>query len=186
MKRAAPFFAILLTMLILVGCQETGDTDTDIEAAQSFFPSLAGYTTYETESIQEAVTTALGGAGVLTGNVVQAALVERIDSLISCYRRTGAVDARIFVEQVSNLDSVRVPIAGVLAVINQDRIRDNFLACISDTPLDGVLGTQSVEPEPCTGSGTFEFEGDTISYLYAATDKPLCGLFNVHFAQFQG
>lgn len=179
-------FLMILTMLALVGCQQTGDKNTDIEAAQSFFPALTGYTTYATTNVQDALATALGGAGVISGNVVQAALVERIDSMIDCYREVGAVDAQIYVEQVGNLESVRAPRAGVLAVINQDRLRDNFLACITTSPLDGMFGAQSAEPEPCTGSGTFTYEGDRISYLYAATDTPLCTLMQNHFAQYGG
>ncbi len=177
---------MILTALALVGCQGTGDKNTDVEAAQSFFPVLTGYTTYQTDNVQDALTAAVGGAGLLTGNVVQAALVQRIDALIDCYRRVGAVDAQIYVEQVTSLQTVRVPRAGVLAVVNQDRVRENFLSCISDTPLDGMFGAQSADPEPCTGSGTFTFQGDRISYLFAATDTPLCTLMTNHFAQYGG
>ena len=56
---------ILLGLLVLAGCgtvPNTGDTNTDVEAAQSFLPAFAGYATYETSSIQDALVTALGSA----------------------------------------------------------------------------------------------------------------------------
>lgn len=180
---------LMLALLGLTGCAlgtETGHTSGDAPAAQSFFPNVPGYNVQATNSVQDAIVTALGGASLLSGNPIQAALVMQVDRVIDCYRDVGAVDARIYVEQLSNLDSVRVPVAGVLAVINQDRVRDNFLACISQTPLDGMFRSQAAQPEPCYGSGTFRFGNDTISYLFAATDRPLCQSFEAHFRQFGG
>ena len=177
---------VILGALALAGCSfETEGEATDPEAAQSFFPALANYNQQETNDLQDAITTALGGAGLLTGNVVQAGLVERIDTLIDCYRDTGALDVRIYVERIDSLAEVRVPIGGALAVVNEDRIRDNFLGCITQNPANNLFGAQSAQPEPCFGSGSFVFAGDTISYIYGATDVPLCNLFASHFAQYQ-
>ena len=104
--------------------------------------------------------------------------------MIDCYRDVGAVDAKVYVEQVTNLEGLRLPIAGVLAVINQDRLRENFLSCVTNTALDELLSPQSLEPEPCYGSGTFTSQGDTISYIYGATDRPLCQLMEQYFSGF--
>lgn len=187
MVKRSLFVMLMVGLLSLTGCElatQTGHTSSDAPAAQSFFPSVPGYNVQATDSVQTAITTALGGASLLTGNPVQAALVSQVDRVIDCYREVGAVEARIYVEQISNLDTVRVPIAGVLAVINQDRLRDNFFACLTRTPLDGLFGAQAAQPEPCFGSGTFRFGDDTISYLFAATDRPLCQSFEAHFSQF--
>ncbi len=173
---------LLIGLMLLAGCDPTGDTNTDAEAAQSFLPTFEDYTTYETESVQTAITTALGGTSALTGNPVQAALIERIDSLLSCYREVGAVDANIFIESVANVDELRLPRAGVLVVINQDRVKDNFIACLTQDPLEGVMSFNV--PEPCAGSGEFTFEGDKITFAYVASDTPLCDQFIGHFAQF--
>lgn len=179
---------IILSLLVLTACElnipETGDQNTDAEAAQSFLPTIQGYTTHSTTTVQDAIVSALGGASLLTANPVQAALVAKIDGMVDCYRDVGAFEARAYVENLSNLDAARLPIAGVLAVVNQNRVRENFLACAAQTPLDGLFGAQSAEPEPCYGSGTFNFAGDTISYIYAATDTPLCDIFAQYFAQY--
>lgn len=172
---------LLLMIFALAACDtsDTGDRDTDTEAAQSFFPTIAGYSSQETDNVQDAVVTALGGASLLSGNVAQAALVDRLDTLLDCYRERGALDARIYLENITNLTEARVPVAGVLAVINQDRIRDNFASCITRPP--GLFSAQSATPEPCTGTGQFTAEGDTILYVYAASDTPLCQRFQAYF-----
>ncbi|GAB4527384.1 MAG: hypothetical protein OHK0046_45140 [Anaerolineae bacterium] len=180
------FFLLVIMSLTLMACSAggTGDSRDDAQAAQAFLPALTGFTTYETDSITDAVATALGSASAVTGNAPGAVLFERIDTLIDCYREVGAVDARIYVQQI-DVSNVAVPLAGVVAVVNQNRVRNNFLGCITQTPLDGVFGAQSVV-EPCTSSGTFTSGGDTISYIYAATNTPLCDQFERHFSRYQG
>ena len=64
--RAAVFMSpgFLCFALALSACNvgtSTDDTDTDAEAAQSFFPDLAGYNRTDADSIIDAVTTTLGG-----------------------------------------------------------------------------------------------------------------------------
>lgn len=172
---------VMVAVVALAACQDTGDRRTDVEAAQNFFPQLNGYTAYETDNVQQAITSALGSAGALTGNLVQAALIERVDSLLACYRERGAVDAKIYIEQLGNLETARLPIAGAMVVINQSRMQDNFLSCLAADPLEGVFGAQGAVPEPCTGNGSFTFNGDTISYAYVASDRPLCTIFATHF-----
>ena len=172
---------MVVIMSALVGCElDTGHTSEDAAAAQSFFPNLARYSTQETGNVQDAIVTALGGSALLTGNIIQAALVQRVDALLDCYRDRGAIDAKIYTENVDQLQEARVPIAGVLAVINQDRVFDNFAGCLLSPH------AQSAEPEPCSDHGSFTFEGDTILYIYAATDTPLCSLFEQHFAAYGG
>lgn len=175
---------LLVSLLVLVGCQEeTGDTDRDAAAAQSFFPSPSGYTVHETESIQQAISAAIG-ATALASNPPLAALVERTDTLLSCYRDVGAVDAQVYVENISldNISQTRFPVVGALVVINQDRVINNFAACVTSNPLEGVFAQAAAEP--CTGNGSFDFEGDTITYAYAASDGQLCGIFSSHFGQY--
>lgn len=182
------FVALILTvcfLLALTACSmagETGDDDTDPEAAQSFFPQLGGYNITTTENIQDAIATAMGGAALGSGNVVLAGLIAKINSMIDCYRRVGAVDARIYTQRIDPTN-LSIPIAGVLAVINQDRIRDNFLACALQIPGTGFTA-QAAEPTPCYGYGTFTFNNDRISFLYAATDQPLCDAMNAYFAPY--
>lgn len=177
---------ILITALALTACnfdRSSDDTDTDVEAAQSFFPALQSYNASSTDNIRDAVVTALGGASLLTANPVQAGLIAQADSMIDCYQEVGAADAQVYTQRI-NISEPTIPIAGVLAVVNQNRVADNFLHCLTSTPLDGVFGAQSVQPQPCYGYGTFTFNEDRISFLYAATDQPLCNEFNTYFAQY--
>ena len=174
------FIIIILGLLILAGCADTGHRSTDPQAAQSFFPTFANYTVQGTENTQDSIAAILGGAGLMTGNPVQILLVERLDTLLDCYRDRGAFDARIYTSNIQ-LDSLGVPIAGVLAVINRDRIAADFGSCITRSP----LSAQGVEPEPCTGYGSFTYQDDTIDYAYGASDQPLCNLFQAHFNTFE-
>ena len=185
MKATRFTIVMLILILALTACSlsgETGDDDRDDEAAQSFVPNLTGYDLHETDNLQDTMAAAAGGASVLTGNVVVGLLIQRVDSLIDCYREVGAVEAVLYTERI-DVSNPRVPIGGALAVINQDRVRDNFLACVTDIGM-GVFGAQAAEPEPCYGYGTFDFSGDTISFIYAATDQPLCDALGGHFAQY--
>lgn len=170
---------LILIALVAVACDiaGTGDKSTDAAAAQQFIPHPDGYAEYGTENIQDSISNTLAGAGILTGNPIQGILVNQVDSFINCYRDVGAFDARIHVKNV-NLDSL-TPVAGVVGVINQSRIIDNFLSCAS--PLSGQSAD---EIQPCSGGGTFTAEGDTFYYIYAATGPELCGLYANHFRQY--
>lgn len=123
MSRTIFILVVLMLALALTGCDALGTDDSkdDDTAAQSFFPAFSGYAVQETGDIQDSIAAALGSAALLTGNPIQAALVERTDTILDCFRERGAADAKIYMEQVSGLTDLRIPVAGVLAVINQDR-----------------------------------------------------------------
>ncbi|MBE0689493.1 MAG: hypothetical protein IH587_05155, partial [Anaerolineae bacterium] len=90
-----------------------------------------------------------------------------------CYEGVGAVAARIYTE--SNLSGAlqgEVPKVGALAIINQDRLVNNFLQCAVAPGF-----SQQAALEPCLGSGTFSRDGETLHYVYAATNPDLCSLF---------
>ena len=182
MSKRILIVVVCLSLLALAGCDafDTGDTSEDPEAAQSFFPTISGFNVQESGGIQDAIVGALGGVSVLTANPVQAALVERVDTLLDCYRERGALDVKIYTENISNITEPRVPLAGVLAVINVSRVRDNFASCILESPR-----ALTATVEPCAGTGSFVFEGDTIRYIYAAIDTPLCDIFKNHFSQWE-
>lgn len=178
-------FAILALMVTLVGCSAvgdivggavptTGDTAADASSAQRFLPNLSnyGYTSTEASSISSAIASVGGSASLLTGNPAAAALVAQIDSMIQCYQGVGAVAARIYTENnLANVLQGEVPKVGALAVINQDRLVNNFLQCV----VPSSFSAQAIEP--CFGSGSFSRDGETLHYLYAATNPELCTLF---------
>lgn len=187
MVKLTRFLLIIGLVLVVAACESTGDTEEDPQAAQSFFPALDNYQIQQSDDIQDAVSTTLAGAGLGTGNFVMTGVMLKVDDFIDCYREVGAFDARIYVEQPGDQliqDGIRAPIAGVLVVVNQDRIISNFAPCLARNPVGG-LRAQSVEPDPCVGNGEFEFDGNTIGYIYAATDQPLCAQFDQHFAQYE-
>jgi len=156
----------------------TGNTSTDPSAVQQFLPNIPGYIATDADSIVDAVTAVGGGASLITGNPITAALIAQIDSMIQCYQNVGAVGARIYTQaDISSVLQGNIPVVGALALVNQNRIANNFLQCA----LGGLQGfsAQAAEPQPCTGSGQFVVNNETILYLYAATDQALC-------TQFQG
>jgi hypothetical protein len=159
----------------------TGDTANDPSAAQRFVPDLPGYISTNATNVTDAISAITGGASLLTGNVPAAALVAQIDGMIQCYQNVGAFAAKVYVEaNVSNLVQGQVPSAGALAVINQDRIASNFMACALGSGGQG-LSAQSDQPQPCFGSGTFTADNETLHYLYAATEPNLCAQFQSLF-----
>ncbi|PJF22912.1 MAG: hypothetical protein CUN56_03595 [Phototrophicales bacterium] len=181
--------SLVLLMLIMAGCQATGDSKDDAAAAQSFFPDLAGYTVSNTDNIQDAITTTLTGAGISTGNLLATGVILQVDNFIDCYREVGAFDARIYVEDPSAdmiQEGLRPPRAGVLVIINQDRAIENLLPCLTQPPsVSDAFSAQAAQPQPCFGNGEFQFEGDTIRYIYAATDRPLCAAWESHFMTYK-
>lgn len=179
----------LLTVLLLAltACSLGGSSDNtadDSAAAQRFIPNLPGYTETETTDVQDALAGILGGSGALTGNFVQSAAVLTLDRLVDCYRDRGAFDARLYSQNIE-LTNIQTPIVGVLAVINQDRVAEEFINCVlPEFMRPDDFGAQAAGPQPCFGYGSFSFEGDTISFIYGATDRPLCDSFNSFFAPF--
>jgi hypothetical protein len=177
---------LMMLTLLLAGCEvagnlagvvpTTGDTAADASAAQRFLPNLSnyGYTATDATSISSAIASVGGSASLITGDPIAAAMINQIDSMIQCYGRVGAVAARIYTE--ANIGSVlqgQIPRIGVLAVINQDRVADNFLQCALRQ--EGLRAQAAVEP--CGGSGSFSRDGETLHYLFAATNPDLCTLF---------
>ncbi len=179
---------VLVGILALTACSlttSTDDTSEDASAVQSFFPNLttAGYNISESDTVIDAITTALTGAAVGTGNLPAAALIQKVDNMIACYQAVGAADARIYTERI-NITNPAIPIAGVLMIVNENRIVDNFLHCLSRIPGGDLFESQRATPEPCWGYGSFTFNEERISYLFAATDQPLCTLFTNNFAPY--
>lgn len=178
--------ALIAALIVLLGCSftlgtgPTGDTANQTTSAQSFLPDIAGYSRTDASSITSAITSLGGGASLISGNPALAAGIAKIDDMIQCYQQVGAVAANIYTENnIGQLLQGQVPSVGALAVVNQDRLSRNFLNCA----LSGsdAFSAQQVTIEPCFGSGTFQKNGETITYIYAATAPGLCQSFQSHF-----
>lgn len=169
----------VLTLLIvsLAACDSAptpqGSRD-DATSAQAVMPNLAGYTSVEAQSVADALALIAGGGSLATGNIIGALAVNRINAMISCYQNVGAVTARIYA-------SVQNQTIGALAVVNEDRLAQNLVACAVNP--DGGFGAQSAQEasQPCAGSGSFTYRNERFTYVYAASDISVCNLFNTHF-----
>ncbi len=188
MNKSIP--ALLAALLVILGCSftlptgPTGDTSNQNTSAQLFLPPIAGFTQTNADNITDAITSLGGGASLISGNPALAAGIAKIDSMIQCYQNVGAVAANVYAEDnIGQLLQGQVPSIGVLAVVNQDRLSRNFLNCA----LSGsdAFSAQDVTIEPCFGSGTFVREGETITYIYAATAPGLCQSFQNYYDSIQ-
>lgn len=183
---------LLILSLVLAACSAigspgaisnlvptTGDTASDPSAAQRFLPNIPGYTATDTTSISSAIAAVGGGASLLSGNPATAAMVAQIDGMIQCYQNVGAVAARVYTQtDISGIVQGQIPNVGALAVINQDRLINNFLACALGS---GQRAFSAQAVEPCGGSGSTVVDGETLHYVYAATTPDLCTIFASQF-----
>jgi len=176
---------ILVGVALLAACGNvgpTGDTNRDPEAAQNYLPNVSGFSTTDADSIADAIATAGGGAALASGNPVLAGAIAKLDDMIQCYQDVGAVAARIYTQvDIASLAQGSIPSIGVVAVINQDRLANNFLACALGQRSSAQAQAQSAGIEPCSGSGDFTINGEHLSYLYAAIEPGLCATFDLHF-----
>lgn len=190
-KGAYPMRKLLLLVVLLFtlsACEAvnlnivptTGDTAMDLASAQSQIPNFSnyGYSTIDASSITDAITALGGSASLISGNPALAAAIVKIDDMIACYERVGAVAAQIYAQaDIGQMLEGQLPRAGALAIINRNRVVDNLLPCALNTGQPGMRAmTASIEP--CAGSGSFIRHGATFDYVYAATDPQLCNLFS--------
>jgi hypothetical protein len=177
---------LILAVILIAACSRfgvpggavvptTGNTSNDAAAAQQYVPDLPGYISTNASSIASAVSTISGGASILSGNLIGAAMVAQIDGMISCYQQVGAVAAKVYAQvDIASVASGQIPSVGALAVVNQDRIAGNFLPCALGSGKG--FSAQSAAPEPCANSGTFSANGNNYLYIYAASNQDLCTL----------
>jgi hypothetical protein len=152
----------------------TGNTSSDPSSAAQFVPDLPGYLSTNASNISTAVSTISGGASILSGNPISAALIAQIDGMIACYQNVGAVAAKVYAQaDLASLTQGQIPALGALAVINQDRLVNNFLPCALGSGSADSFSAQAAE-QPCSGSGSFVVNNETLWYLYAATKQELC------------
>ncbi len=178
MKLTLQQIILLVVILALAACGTTGDTRNDAEAAQQLQPSITGYTRSNADSLVDAITAAGAGASLTSGNVPAAAAIAKAEAVVQCLQDRGAADASMYVE--TSPASI-IPEAGVSIVINQTRVNQNLLSCLTTSQTDEITA-QALTIEPCTGNGNFKFKGDDFTYMYIGVGNNLCGFFAQHFA----
>lgn len=184
MLRRIVFLALIMA---LAACSNlttgpTGDRASDPSAAGQFLPGISGYTRTNATNLTEAISSVGGGAALISGNAALAAILQRVDGMIQCYQGVGAVAAQVYTQaDLGSIIAGEMPRAGVVAVVNQDRLSRNLLNCALGGNA-GVFSAQAVEP--CAGSGSFVSNGETISYVYAGTTPDFCSAAETHFQRF--
>ncbi len=179
--RKFAMLALLVLMAVTTACSAvppTGDTSTQFLSAQNQMPAVSGYTTVNADSIQGALTAAATAANLTIANLFGAALVNRVDTLATCYRDVGAID-------IKGYFSVIEAGGGMALLINNDRIANNLVQCIAETAGRGT-DAQDASFQPCVKGGSFQAtEGsvtNTFSYIYIGSTPTLCNAFQAHFA----
>ena len=173
---------VAVAITSLVGCQVvpgTGDKSTDAAAAQQFVPqSIPGYDATDAASVTDALTKVGAAGSLLTGNLVSAGAIAKLNNMISCYQSVGAVASRVYIDK-NIATNPSAPKVGVLAVINTTRLQRNLINCVLNT---GGASAQAVnEIQPCGGSGEKVVNNETLNYVYAATTPDLCATFQAQF-----
>lgn len=176
-------FLVAAAIVSLVGCSivpGTGDKNTDAAAAQSFVPpTIPGYDATDAGNVTDALTKVGAAGSLLTGNLVSAGAIAKLNNMIACYQSVGAVAARVYVDK-NIAANPNAPKVGVLAVINTTRIQRNLMSCVLNT---GGASAQAAtnEIQPCGGSGDKIVNNETLNYVYAATTPELCQIFQAQF-----
>jgi len=174
---------VIAVLAVLGACSVvpgTGDKNTDAAAAQSFVPpNIPGYDATDAASVTDALAKVGAGGSLLTGNLVSAGAIVKLDSMIACYQSVGAVAAKVYVDK-NIASNPNAPKVGVLAVINTTRIQRNLLNCVLNTGPSAQAANPN-EIQPCGGNGEKVVNGETLDYVYAATTRELCATFQAQF-----
>lgn len=164
---------LLTIVMVAAACdqiaQPTGDSANDAASAQNQLPAFAAYTSTDADSVKDALTRALQVGSLGTGNIIAAGMLDRLNAVADCLGNVGALAGRVY-------SSINPPAAGLLVVINNDRVSNNLMQCALNPGAEAQTeGRQAVEP--CAGNGTYSENGVSYSYLFAATDPSMCGAF---------
>jgi hypothetical protein len=165
----------------------------------AYIPTLSGYATANASTIQGAFDLIASTNGFASqsaddpnsfsaqslslGAIATSLIVSRVDEFIACYRDVGAVEAQVYIRNdLAAIAAGEVPPLGAVAVINQDRLRDNLVACAVSPNDPNSFSAQAAQP--CGDFGQFSAAGDTFTYLYAGTDTQFCDAIETYYNQF--
>ena len=173
---------LILLLPLLSACSDTGNEANDAKSAQRLLPNLAGYSASDIDTTVDGAFAAMGGASLLSGQVGITAVIAKAEQILQCFQDRGALAAKFY----RQLDStVTAPKIGGALVINQSRVNQEVLNCILGGQEDAA-SAQSFSIEPCSGAGTFDYEGDSISYVYVGSHPDVCDVFQLHFDNLSG
>lgn len=164
---------MILAITTVLACGPAGSSTTLPPSAApvvQLMPDLPGYQTVEAESIQSYIVTLAEGGSLLAGHPELAVLIDKVDDVITCYRQTGAVNARIYSDTGFALSS------GIVAIADRNRLTDPtvLFRCVG-----GQVVPFSREPElnPCSHSYTLQRDNNEFYIIYAGTTQEICDAF---------
>ena len=181
--RLPPFALLLCLMLpLLAACSDTGNEADDAKSAQRLLPNLANYSATNVDTTVDGAFAAVGGAALMGGQIGITAAIAKVEQILQCFQDRGAIAAKFYQESDSTLTAPKV---GAALVINQSRINQELINCALGGQEDNA-SAQAFNIEPCASAGTFAYEGDTVSYVYAASHADVCAIFQLHFDNLAG
>ncbi len=173
---------LVLVLPLLAACSDTGNEAGDAKSAQLLLPNLAGFSVSDVDTTIDGAFAAVGGAALMGGQIGITAAIAKAEQIIQCFQDRGAIAARFYQDSDSSLTAPRV---GAALVINQSRISQEMINCALGGQEDAA-SAQSFSIEPCASAGTLSYEGDTVSYVYAASHPDVCAIFQLHFDNLAG
>jgi len=171
-----------LILFVLTACGGTGNIAGDAQSAQRLLPNLAAYTATNVDAAIDGAFTAVGGAALVGGQVALTAAVAKIEQVLQCFQDRGAIAAKFYTE---THPTGAVPLVGAVLVINQTRINQELINCALGGQ-EGLPSAQTIAIEPCAHAGTFDYQGNTISFVYVGSHPQVCALYEQHFNNLTG
>ena len=168
---------LLMAIMLLAACGDTGNEADDAKSAQRLLPNLANYSASDIDTTVDGAFAAVGGAALMGGQLGLTAIVAKAEQILQCFQDRGALAARWYQQSESTLTAPKV---GAALVINQSRINQELINCALGGQEDAA-SAQSFVIEPCASAGSLTYEGDLISYVYAGSHPDVCDVFQLHF-----
>lgn len=177
MKTLHLFALLCLLLPMLSACGETGNIANDAASAQRLLPNLATYSATDVDTTIDGAFAALGGAAMMGGQIGVTAAVAKLEQILQCFQDRGAIAARFYQGDSSNLLAPRV---GAAMVINQSRINQELINCALGGQ-ESNASAQALSIDPCAEAGSLTYAGDAISYVYVGSHSEVCRVFQLHF-----
>ena len=177
MKPLYLFVLLCLLLPMLSACGETGNIANDATSAQRLLPNLSAYTASDVDTTIDGAFAAVGGAAMLGGQIGVTAAIAKLEQILQCFEDRGAIAARFYQGDSSDLLAPRV---GAALVINQSRINQELINCALGGQ-ESNASAQIVSIEPCAEAGSLTYSGDAISYFYVGSHGDVCDVFQLHF-----
>lgn len=182
MKPLHLFALLCLLLSMLSACSETGNVANDATSAQRLLPNLSAYNATDVDTTIDGAFAAVGGAAMMGGQIGVTAAVAKLEQILQCFQDRGAIAARFYQEDSSNILAPRV---GAAMVINQSRINQELINCALGGQ-ESNASAQTVSIDPCAEAGSLTYMGDAISYVYVGSHSDVCAVFQLHFDNLAG